>query len=314
MRDLRGILVFREVARTGGFSSAARQMNVTPAAVSRGIAKLECELGVRLFNRTTSEFHLTAEGAALASAIGEGLDRLYGALEHFNASRTTLAGTLRVSLTNSHGKFYVVPQLPRFVEMYPDIRLEIGFDDSRDQLVAAGFDVGTCYGQPDDANYVSRVVCRPQLLLVASPDYLARNGVPRTPAALAGHACINVRVSGAPVIWELYRRGPVEGKAAFTHRPGERVIVFGQIDGVAQAAVAGLGLTLCHARSVLPYLQSGALKCVLPDYEPRAQDDLGEVYVYFPHREHLAARVRAFVDFLAEMPREAEIDPELFAA
>jgi DNA-binding transcriptional LysR family regulator len=114
VKDLHGILVFREVARTGGFSSAARQMNVTPAAVSRNIARLESGLGVRLLNRTTTEFHLMAEGAMLIKAISGSLDSLHHALETFDASQTALAGTLRISLTHSHGKFYVMPQMPRF--------------------------------------------------------------------------------------------------------------------------------------------------------------------------------------------------------
>ncbi len=311
IQDLRGILVFREVARSGGFSSAARQINVTPAAVSRSIARLEGELGVRLFNRTTTEFHLTAEGAALAAAINGSLDSLHHALDAFSANRTALAGTLRLSLTNSHGKFYILPQLPRFFEMYPNIRLQIGFSDLRDHLVATGFDVGTCYGQPDDANYVSRVICRPQLLAVASPAYLAKYGNPRAPSDLAAHHCINIQLGAGPsAAWEFLRAGA----AVHVHHPDDRVVMFGQIDGVGQAAVAGLGITVCHALAVLPELRSQALQCVLTDYEIRAHADQGDVYVYFPHREHIAARVRAFVDFLAECPRPQSVDAKAFAA
>ena len=311
MRDLRGILVFRDVVRTGGFSAAARQMNVTPAAISRSIARLEGELGVRLFNRTTTEFHLTAEGAALAQAINGSLDSLYQALEIFGAGRNTLAGTLRISLTNSHGKFYVVPQLPRFFEMYPDIKLEIGFSDLRDHLVATGFDAGTCYGQPDDANYVSRVICRPQLLAVASPAYLARHGTPHVPQDLAAHHCINSRLgTPPPASWAFLQ----PGGETYVHHPDDRVVIFDQIDGVGQAAVAGLGITVCHALAVLPYLQSGALKCVLPDCKITAHEDRGDVFVYFPHRAHIAARVRAFVDFLVDAPREDMVEARMFSA
>src|SRR5579859_3075019 len=117
VRDLHGVLVFREVARTGGFSSAARRMNVTPAAVSRTISKLEGELGIRLFNRTTSEFRLTPEGRRLAEAIGDHLDGVYAVLEDLGA-RQDLSGKVRVSLTNSYGKFYVIPRLPLFLEKY----------------------------------------------------------------------------------------------------------------------------------------------------------------------------------------------------
>jgi len=311
VKDLHGILVFREVARNGGFSLAARRMNVTPAAVSRSIARLESELCVRLFNRTTTEFHLTAEGDMLIKAISGSLDSLHHALETFGASQTALAGTLRISLTHSHGKFYIMPHLPRFFDMYPDIKLEIGFSDLRDHLVASGFDAGTCYGQPDDANYVSRVICRPQLLAVASPGYLANHGTPRKPQDLSAHICINSRLGANPSgTWNFQLK---DGKP-YVHHPDDRVLIFDQIDGVGQAAVAGLGITVCHALAVLPYLRSGALQCVLPDYPIRAHEDRGEVYVYFPHRAHIAARVRAFVDFLAECPREENVNARAFSA
>jgi DNA-binding transcriptional LysR family regulator len=90
--------------------------------------------------------------------------------------------------------------------------------------------------------------------------------------------------------------------------------MFDQIDGVAQAAVAGLGITVCHALAVLPYLQNGTLRCVLPDCHIRGPDDRGEVYVYFPHRAHIAARVRAFVDFLVDCPREETVNATDFSA
>jgi DNA-binding transcriptional LysR family regulator len=239
------------------------------------------------------------------------LDNLHQALEAFGVSHTALAGTLQVSLTNSHGKFYVLPQLPRFFEMYPNIRLEIGFSDVRDHLVAAGFDAGTCYGQPDDANYVSRVICRPQLLAVASPAYLAQRGTPQVPQDLVAHNCINSRLGAGPsASWAFLLNGSID----YVHHPDDRVVIFDQIEGVGQAAVAGLGVTVCHALAVLSYLRSGALRCVLPEYQIRAHEDRGDVYVYFPHRAHIAARVRAFVDFLVECPREEIVDAGAFSA
>ncbi|MEJ0045287.1 MAG: LysR family transcriptional regulator [Rhodospirillales bacterium] len=315
MRDFRNLLVFREVVRAGGFSPAARTLGVAPASVSRGIAKLEQELGARLFNRTTNEFHLTPEGAALAESIAADLDSLFRGLEEFAARRTRPSGRLRISLPNSYGKFYVLPRLPWFRSTYPEIHLEIGFDDNRDNLVAGGFDVGVCYGAPSEAAYVSRVLCRPQLVLVASPVYLQVRGIPRAPAALAGHSAINVRLgNGELVAWAFHRIGAPAAEPSATHYPGGDMVFFDQIDGVVQAAAAGLGITAAHGYAALPYLQAGQLRTLLPDYELRARFGKGEVHVFFPHRSGMPPRVRAFVDFLVAQGGDEKIDVAAFAA
>jgi DNA-binding transcriptional LysR family regulator len=314
MRDFRNLLVFREVVRAGGFSAAARALGVGPASVSRSIAKLEHELGARLCNRTTSEFHLTPEGAALAESVSADLDSLSRGLEEFVARRTRPSGRLRVSLPNSYGKFYVLPRLPLFRATYPDIHLEIGFDDNRDNLVAGGFDVGVCYGAPNEAAYVSRVLCRPQLVLVASPGYLATRGVPRAPTDLAGHSTINVRLGGGELVsWVFYRTDSPAAEAPETHHPGGDMVFFDQIDGVVQAAAAGLGITAAHGYAALPYLQAGQLHTLLPDYELRARFGKGEVHVFFPHRSGMPPRVRAFVDFLVAHGGDETIDVTRFA-
>ncbi|HTZ69132.1 MAG TPA: LysR family transcriptional regulator [Acetobacteraceae bacterium] len=315
MHDFRNLLVFREVVRAGGFSTAARALGVAPTSVSRAIARLEQELGARLFNRTTSEFHLTPEGAALAESVGGTLDALTRAMEEFAASRNKPTGRLRVSLPNSYGKFYVLPRLPQFRAEYPDIQLEIGFDDNRDNLVAAGFDVGVCYGVPNEAAYVSRVLCRPQLVLVASPDYLDLRGVPRTPADLAGHDAINVRLgTGELVSWAFHSVGAASEEPPVTYHPGGDMVFFDQIDGVVQAAAAGLGITAAHGYAALPYLLAGQLRSLLPAFELRARFGKGEVHVFFPHRAGMPPRVRAFVDFLVATGGDERIDVARFAA
>ncbi len=116
------------------------------------------------------------------------------------------SGRLRVSLVHAYGKALVIPRLPIFCERYPDIDLEIGFDDERLDYVRAGFDVGVCYGEPKGHSYISRVLRKPQLILVASPQYLAHRGIPRTPQQLAQHECINVRLrDGRSAAW-LFQR------------------------------------------------------------------------------------------------------------
>lgn len=313
--DLRELIVFCEVARLGGFSRAARKLEVTPTAISRSIAKLERELGARLFNRTSSEFNLTADGAELLRAAEGHLQALGAAIDGFSAARDRVSGRLRVSLTNSYGKFCVLPKLPEFLGRFPDVQLELGFDDSPVDLINSGFDLGLCYGAPSDATYVSRVICRPQLVLVGSPEYLASRGVPREPKDLAAHVCVNVRLPQGDLAFWRFR--PLAGGSVAEDEifhPDEGLVVRGQLDGVVQAAVAGLGLTVAHSYEVAPYLGTGRLKTLLTGYRVSGHTDSEDVHVFFPHRKHMAARARSFIDFLLETGRDTDIDPAGYAA
>lgn len=296
--DLNALLTFQAVVREGRFSAAARQLGLTPGAISRSIAQLERAMGIRLFNRTTTEFSLTAEGLRLAALVTDKLELLEEALDSFDSENSTARGLLRVSLTNSYGKHYVLPRLPRFLEQYPDIELEIAFNDNRKTLIEDGFDVGTCYGTPDQSAYISRVVCQPRLLLIASPDYLARRGVPAHPQDLADHECINVSwgTKGRGV-WLVHARDEM-GRPPHVVHPKGSVLLTDQIDGVIDAALAGLGITVVHARAALPHVQGGRLTTLMPDYRVESETSMRDIHIFFPHRVQIAPRVRAFVDFL----------------
>jgi len=314
-RDLNGLFTFRTVVGEAGFSAAARQLGVTPSAISRAMAQLETSVGVRLFNRTTVEFSLTAEGQRLAALVCGKLSALDGALAKFKAEAEAPQGLLRVSLTNSYGKHYVLPRLGTFLDRYPDIRLEIAFNDNRRTLIEDGFDVGTCYGMPDEFAYISRVVCQPRLILVAAPSYLAARGVPRTPADIAAHTCINVSMGPkGPSVWSFQRRTGVSDEVPVLVQPQDRLLLSDQIDGVIPAAVAGLGLTVAHARAALPDLEAGRLKALLTDYHIEAKFGTRAVHVFFPHLAQIAPRVRAFVDFLIEAVGDEPTDFARFEA
>ncbi len=308
-RDLSGLLTFQVVVREGSFSAAARQLKLTPGAISRSIGQLEQAVGVRLFNRTTVEFSLTAEGRRLASHVCDKLELLEDSFAEFNSENKAPQGLLRISLSNSYGKYYVIPRLKDFLARYPEIDLEIALNDSRQTLIEEGFDIGTSYGRPDDSAYISRVVCKPRLVLVGAPEYLEEHGVPAHPDDLAEHECIAVSIganwSGASIFGQS---GGADGEVLHKVQPKGRLLVTDQIDGVIQAAVAGLGLTVVHLRAALPYLKSGHLKALLTNYRIDAEVGTREIHVFFPHRAKIAPRVRAFVDFLAEDRDDDGID------
>lgn len=314
IRELSGLLTFQVVVREGGFSAAARQLGLTPGAISRSIGQLERIVGVRLFNRTTVEFSLTAEGRRLASHVCDKIVVLEESLAEFLVENRAPHGLLRVSLTNSYGKFYVIPRLREFFDRYPEISMEIALNDGRQTLIEEGFDVGTCYGAPDQSAYISRIVCQPRLLLVASPEYLSLNGVPTRPADLAEHDCIRVSLGAKkPGKW-LFRRDGAEEEEPEEVQPHGRIVVTDQIDGVLHAAVAGLGLTVVHLRAALPHLESGRLKTLLNPYRIDSDAAMRGIHVFFPHRAQIAPRVRALVDFLVADPGDDATDCGRFAA
>ncbi|MBV1688977.1 LysR family transcriptional regulator [Novosphingobium sp. G106] len=313
MKDaLRSFHVFSVAASSENFSKAARRLDMTPASVSRTIAQLEASVGARLFNRNTVSVKLTAEGVALRSAIGDRLDELLADVaDMLSGLGHNTGGPLKVSLTNAYGKSHVLPKLPLFLAKYPDITLEIAFNDHRGDLLIEGHDIGTCYGPPDENAYISRVVCRPKLVLVASPGYLSKMGVPRSLDELTEHDCIEAKPDGVrSVAWLL--KPPGNG-TAISVAPRARLKISDQIDGVLLAAVAGLGITLVHRQAAEPFLRRGELRALLVDHAIESESG-SEVYAYFPHRSGMASRARAFVEFLANEVGDEEVDIIPFAA
>ena len=313
MKDaLRSFHVFSVTALSDNFSQAARRLDMTPASVSRTIAQLEASFGARLFNRNTVSVKLTAEGMALRNAIGSRLDELLADVANLRSGLgSNPGGPLKVSLTNSYGKSHVLPKLPLFLADHPQITLEIAFNDHRGDLLTEGHDIGTCYGPPDESTYISRVVCRPKLVLVASPGYLANRGVPRTLDALAGHDCIEAKPDGVGSVAWLLR--PPGAQHAIAVAPHARLKISDQIDGVLLAAVAGLGVTLVHRQAAEPFLRRGELRALLVNHTIESESG-SEVYAYFPHRSGMASRARAFVEFLAHDVGDEEVNIAPFAA
>lgn len=313
MKDaLRSFHIFSIAARSDNFSQAARRLDMTPASVSRSIAQLEASLDARLFNRNTVVVKLTTEGIALRDAIGNTLDNLLSDVAALRGQLgESVSGPLKVSLTNSYGKSHVLPKLPIFLSRYPDIALEIAFNDHRGDLLTEGHDIGTCYGPPDESAYISRVVCRPKLVLVGAPAYLAEKGVPRSLEDLAVCDCIVGRPDGIQHV--AWRFRPPGSKDVTAFLPAARLNISDQIDGVLLAAVAGLGVTLVHRQAAEPFLRRGELRSLLVDHDI-ASERGSEVYAYFPHRKGMASRARAFIEFLTYDVGDKDIDIMPFAA
>lgn len=291
MDALSDIAFFALLVRHGNLTSAARELDVTPPAVSRRLALLENRLGIRLLNRTTRRVSLTYEGELYLEEGRRILDDLGELEQRVSSGHSVPRGLLRVNASFGFGREYVTPIVAEFLQAYPEVEVQLRLTDRPINLVEEGFDVCVRFGHVPDARVVARKIASNRRYLCASPAYLERYGAPETPADLRRHKCIVIHQTNAAVgAWHL-NNGAEE----------ETIKVRGAVvtnDGDAAVAMAlrGMGILERSEWHVAPYIRSGRLQLLLPDWVLPAAD----IYVVYPVRKNLSAKVRAFVDHLAD--------------
>lgn len=285
--------VFSSVAQSGSFSAAGRALGLTPSAVSRTIDRIEARLGVRLMLRTTRVLTLTAEGQTYLGAARRILADLDDA-EQSIADQGAPRGRVRVSAALAHGRMSVVPLLGAFVRLYPHILVDISLTDAVVDVAAGQADVAIRFGKLPDSPLTARRLGETGRTVVASPDYLARRGTPRVPEDLHDHDCLNFNFRRAEPVWPFRRdgrdyaltvSGPVEANNGET---------------LTQLALAGVGVTRVGNFSVADAIDDGRLVPLLEDFNPGDREPIHAVFV---GGANMPARVRVFVDFLAERLR-----------
>jgi len=286
----REMVVFSAVAARGSFSAAGRDLDLTPSAVSRTIDRIEARLGVRLMLRTTRTLTLTPEGQAYLGAARRILSDLDDA-EQAIADQGAPRGRLRVSASLSHGRLCVVPLLGAFVARYPHILVDINLTDVVVDVAAGQADVAVRFGPLADSGLTARKIGVTRRMIVASPDYLARRGTPRVPEDLHDHNCLNFNFRRAEPVWPFVRDGQefaLSVKGNVEANNGETL---------GQLAVDGVGVTRVGAFSVVDDVAAGRLVPLLEDFNPGDEERIHAVFV---GGANTPARVRVFVDFLAE--------------
>jgi DNA-binding transcriptional LysR family regulator len=282
---------FVRAVELGGFSAAARDLDLTPSALSKLTTRLEDRLGVRLMNRTTRKLALTAEGEAYFASA----KRILADIAEAEAEVTRFAaqpkGLLRVNVGVAFGLHQLAPSLPRFLERYPEIELDITVTDRLVDLVEEGADVAIRNGVLRDSSLVAKKICDLHRVICASPAYLKKYGVPKTPAALLDHNCVSI--SGAPQL----RRWPFD-----TPQGTEYVEVRGNVSAnnaetLLQLAATGVGIIRLTDVIVGDGIRAGWLTPILTDVHHVEPVPLSAV---FPHGKHKSPRVAAFVNFLVE--------------
>ncbi|KML62113.1 LysR family transcriptional regulator [Burkholderia cepacia] len=293
METLANLESFVRSAETGSFSAAARRLALTPAAVSRNVALLERNLGVRLFQRSTRKLTLTEAGARFLVEIGGNLDALQAAIASVSTDRSEPAGVLKVSMAPTFGMTYVMPLLPAFLARYPMVRPDWYFENRPVDLIAEGYDAALGGGFDLAPGVVSRPLAPAHLVAVASPAYMAGRTSPTDPGDLAELGGIVMRSSRTGRVRQRTMRDAAGGEMPALL--GETIVV-NDPAAMREAAILGLGVALLSVSDVLSSIERGELVRLLPHWYV----DAGAISIYYATRALLPAKTRVFVDFVVE--------------
>jgi DNA-binding transcriptional LysR family regulator len=296
---------FVQIVERGGFSAAARHLCMTPSAISKLVLRLEARLGVQLVHRSTRKLQLTAEGHAFyersVSVLADMLD----------AERGAAAGAAprgRVSLNSSLpvGLSVLLPLVPEFLARYPEVTLDIALTDRVVDLMDERTDVAVRWGDLPDSDLVARRLGDTAIAIVASPDYLARHGTPRTPEELAKHNRLGSTYRRNAPGWPLRVNGMNGGNGKTESLPVEGNARAADGETLRRLAIAGLGLARLSRYHMQADIDAGRLVAVMEDFNPGDRAPIHAVYLGKPGR--LPARVRVLLDFLAERVTQASLD------
>lgn len=292
--NLLELTVFARIASTGSLSAAARDLDLSLAVVSKRLSALEARLGVRLIQRTTRRLSLTDEGHSFHARCVRILAEVQEAEAALSNSRDEVTGVLRITATRGFGRRWIAPLAVAFREQHPRVSVHLDLNDALVNIVDEGLDVAIRFGMLSDSSLIARPLAPNFRVLCAAPSYLARKGMPKTPADLVTHDCIVF--------------GPGPGKEWTFHRDGESVAVkvtaaFHTNDGEAAhtLAVAGGGIVQKSVWDIGDDLGAGRLVRILPEFTVPA----APLQAVYANAQHLAPRVRRFVDFCSERLREA---------
>ncbi len=294
MDTLSGMRLFTKVVETGSFSAAGRQLGLNPSSVSRRVGALEDELGTRLLNRSTRSLGLTEAGGLYY----ERASRIIAEVDEANAAVSELdetpRGTLRLNVPVVFGRRYIAPYMQEFFEANPNVRVELTVTDHYVDLIEEGADLAIRIGQTSQQSFIVRKLATINRVLCASTEYLDRHGRPARPEDLARHNCLVYQLHRGDMVWQLTGADgsfDVSVTGNFTAN---------NAGAIGAAMAAGVGIALLPVWVAGREIQMGLVEVVLPDYRAHPTGFADEVFAVFPPGRNLSAKVRAYVDFIAE--------------
>lgn len=285
------MLVFSKAADLGSFSAAARELDLTPSAVSKLITRLEDRLGARLFQRTTRKLSMTAEGHAFNDRCGAILDEIRQAEDAVMALHDRVSGTLRITTVSAFARLQMIALMPDFMALYPELRVELELSEREVDLVGESVDVAIVLSDGlTDESLVARRLAVNKRVICASPEYLAKNGTPTSPDDLSNHNCLTHSSITHFNDWEFKTSDGVR-----THRVKGNFHT-NSASALHEAVKAGIGIARLATYVVQPSLREGL---VVPLLQEHATDS-SSIQLVYPHRRHLSNKVRVFTDFMVK--------------
>jgi LysR family transcriptional regulator, transcriptional activator for dmlA len=282
---------FSTIVSCGSLSSAARELGISTAAVSKHLALIEQRLGLPLVNRTTRRMSLTVEGEVYLDHARKILADLETMAESLSLAKVKPRGLLRINATLGFGRTHIAPLISRFAKAYPEVEVQLQLSVNLPSVTVDAYDVGIRFGRPPDSRVIAKLLGRNQRVLCASPSYLTKYGVPKQATDLLRHNCIGIR-QGAEAYghWRLETKGDettVRAHGNLSTNDGEIAVRW---------ALDGHGIVMRAHWDVERHLLSGKLVQVLAHYDTPEAD----IYAVYPARHHLTARVQVFVEFLTQ--------------
>ena len=290
MDKLDAMLAFTKVVALGSYAEAGRQLGLTRSAVSKGVIELERILGARLLDRTTRKVSATEAGLAYYERCLTILAEIAETEQQVSRLHDEPRGTLKLNAPMSFGVLHVGRAIAEFLKDYPELKVELFFNDRFVDPVEEGFDVTIRIADLADSSLIARKLGPCRRVLAASPDYIAKFGLPETPEALADHACLNYGHTTLLQRWQLTNNGKTVSV------PINSRVCSNNGDALRDAALAGHGITKLPTFLVGDDIKAGRLQVVLPVYPPT---ELGIYALYAPNK-YLAAKTRVLIDFLVD--------------
>ncbi len=285
--SLEGLTIFVQVIESGSFSAAASELGFAVSHISKAITKLEDRLGARLINRTTRSLSLTDVGQVYFDKAKQIVTDAHEAEQSIHQLQVSPSGRLKISLPTSFGQSHMQPIIRDYLLRYPDVKMQVDFSSRMVDVIGEGFDLCVRMGQPKSSNLISRTLLEFEFVTVATPEYFAKHGQPKHPHDLKNHSAVKYMYNQVPITWEFKNSQgetihvEVQNQVECNNLPLQKTLV-----------LAGLGIGRLPSFVCEQEIAQGKLVRVLQDFEMPTQC----AYMVYPHRLHLSAKVRAFVD------------------
>ncbi|MFC1234176.1 LysR substrate-binding domain-containing protein [Vibrio sp. F74] len=285
--DLKTLALYLRVVEIGKIGRAGEEFGLSTTNASQRIQQLEAELGVKLFHRSTRTITLTHDGEMFLPHARRIVDDVEEVANVFKGAESNVQGRLKVAVSASYGRHYIVPFIPELLELYPNLELEIDFNDKTEDLIEHGYDLAFRIGNLSSSNLLARRLADNPIALVASPNYIEKYGVPESPEDLLKHRCLPL---GHAVDWAFMS---AEGKVQKVSVANPISLNLG--DAISDLVESGMGIGMASYWHAGPSLKSGRVVQILPDY--KLLNDT-KIWAVRPPGRILPARVKVFLDFI----------------